>query len=156
MRAPGTIRARVNVRIETFDARTGEKRGEVWAHNRAVDVGLNLLRDYLYGDTPTHITHGAVGTDDTAPAAADTALGAEEFRDVIAARIKGDQSLTIQFVLSSQMANGVTLNEAGLFNDDTAGTMYARVVTDPVEKTSDISALYTWTLSFAPDLTEES
>jgi hypothetical protein len=140
---------KANVLVETFDVRTGEKLSESRHSNMAVDSGLNLLRDFLYGDGPTHITHGAVGTDTAATVAGDTALTTEVFRDVIAARVKGTQSLTLQFVLGSTHANGSTLTEAGLFNASSGGTMYARVVTSAVNKTALVSVLYTWTLSFA-------
>lgn len=149
MIANAPVIARANVRIETFDVATGAKLSEQRRSNMAVDAGLDLLRDLLFGDSPEVITHFAVGTDATATSASDTALGAEVFRDVIATKIKGSQEIAIQSVLGSTQANGNTLEEAGLFNDASAGTMYARVTISPVSKTALISVLITWTLSFA-------
>ena len=140
------VAASVNVHVEVFDAATGRRVRESWHHNRVVDVGLNKLRDVLYGDAGTQVTHGAVGTSNTPPAASDAGLEAEVFRDVVAQRAKGDKSLQVRFVLGSQHANGTTLREAGLFLSD--GTLYARVLPAAVAKTDSQSVLYTWTLSF--------
>ena len=142
------LAARVNVCVETVDARTGRLLSRSRRHNLVVDVGLDLLRDLVYGDAET-LTHGAVGTDATAPAAGDVALGAEVFRDQIAQRTKQSGALVIKFVLGSQQANGETLREAGLFNAASAGTMYARVTPEELAKTDAILVVYTWTLSWA-------
>lgn len=145
------VQARVNVRTEVFDVRTGALRARDHCHNLVVDAGLDQLRDYLYGVTAPALSHAAVGTDGTATAAADTALRAEVFRDVLAQRARSPQALTVRLVLGSQHANGATLREVGLFNDPTAGTLYARVTPAPVDKTDEISVVYTWTLAFEPD-----
>lgn len=145
MRTVSGLRVRVNVRVEVFDQATG-RRARAWhAHNLTVDVGLNLLRDLLYGDPPDPITACAVGTSGAAPAAGQTALLAEVFRGVLAQRTKSAKTLTIRFALSSQQANGVTIREAGLFT--TGGIMFARVTPEEYAKTVAQSVLYTWTIS---------
>jgi len=146
MRHEAPVSARVNVHVEVFDVATGRRVRESWHHNRVVDAGLNKLRDVLFGDAGIQITHGAVGTSDTPPAAGDAGLEAEVFRDVVAQRAKGDKALQVRFVLGSQHANGANLREAGLFLAD--GTLYARVLPAPVAKTDAQSVLFTWTLSF--------
>lgn len=152
MIVPVIVRARVNVHVQVYDIEKCQFVSESRHHNRAVDTGLDQIRDYLFGNTPVAITHGAVGTSNAAATGADVMLGAEVFRDVIAAKVKGNQSLTVQFVLGSTHANGQTLQEAGLFNHPSAGVMYARVVTAPVNKTDLLSVLYTWTLSWSADV----
>ena len=140
--------ARANVLVETRDARTGRLLSRNSRHNLVVSAGLDLLRDLVYGGAVT-MSHGAVGTDATAPAAGQVALGAEVFRDQISQRTKAAASLVIKFVVGSQQANSQTLREAGLFNAASGGTMYARVTPDPVSKTDAILVVYTWTLSWA-------
>jgi hypothetical protein len=142
-----TIRARVNVCVETADARTGRVLSRAWRHNLVVDAGLDLLRDLVYGDVGT-LTHGAVGTAVTAPAAGDVALGAEVFRDLISQRTKQTAGMLVKFVVGSQSGNGLIFREAGLFTAASGGTMYARVVTEEVAKTDAVLVIYTWTLSF--------
>ncbi len=147
MRLPAPVGARVNVCVETVDARTGRILRRSWRHNLVVDAGLALLRDLVFGGGTT-VSHGGVGTDNTAPAAGNVTLGAEVFRDVISQRTKVGASLTLKFVVGSQNANGSTLREAGLFNAGAAGTMYARVTPEEVVKTDAILVIYTWSLSW--------
>jgi hypothetical protein len=142
------VLARANVRIDQIDARTGRLLSRGRRHNLVVDAGLDLLRDLVYGDAAVP-SHGAVGTDNTAPAAGDVALGAEVFRDQISQRTKQAAGLVIKFVVGSQQANGLTLREAGLFNAASSGIMYARATPDQVVKSDAILVIYTWTLSFA-------
>jgi hypothetical protein len=148
-----TASARVNVCVETVDARTARVLHRSWRHNLVVDAGLALLRDVLAGDAAT-ISHGAVGTDGTAPAAADEALGGEVFRDLISQTSPQGggatpYGLVVKFVVGSQFANGNTLREAGLFNAASGGAMYARVIPEAIVKTDAILVIYTWTLTFA-------
>lgn len=147
MRITGSVATRVNVCVESVDARTGEVLARRWKHNLVVAAGLNILRDLIYGDGTT-LTHGAVGTDNTAAAAGDVALGSEAFRDVISQRTKGEGGLTLKFVVGSQSANGLTLREAGLFNAASGGSLYARVIPEAVEKTDAILVIYTWGITF--------
>lgn len=146
------VRAGVNVCLEVVDARSGRLRRRIRAHNRAVDVGLTMLRDLVYGDTVAAISHCAVGTDGTAPAAGDVALGAEVLRGDIIQRTKGTASLTLSYLLGSQDANGETLREWGLLNASTSGLLYARVTPEEVVKTVAVQVLCTWTLSWAADV----
>ncbi len=149
-RAP--IECRANVCVETVDARTGAVLTRTWRHNLVVEAGLLLLRDLLYGDGVA-LTHGAVGTDSTPPAAEDTELGSEVFRDLIATKTKlggapQEPGLSIRFIVGSQFANGHVLREAGLFNAAVAGSLYARVIPEAVTKTDAILVIYTWSVTF--------
>lgn len=141
------LEARANVLVETVDARTGRVLARERKHNLVTDAGLNLLRDLVHGDGVT-ISHGAVGTDATAPAAGDTTLAAETLRDLIAQRTKAAQELAVKFVVGSTQGNGTTLREAGLFNAASSGTLYARVTPTAVAKTDAILVIYTWTLGW--------
>jgi hypothetical protein len=142
------VLARANVCMEARDARTGRVVSRSWRHNLVMAAGLDLLRDIVYGGTET-LSHGAVGTDATAPAAGQVALGAQILRDLISQRTKQPAALTIKFVVGSQQANGSTLREAGLFNAAVGGSMYARATPDELVKTDAILVVYTWTLSFS-------
>ncbi|MDM7916446.1 MAG: hypothetical protein QUU85_14475, partial [Candidatus Eisenbacteria bacterium] len=117
MRIDSAARARANVCVETVDAPSGRLLRRSRRHNLVVDTGLALLRDIVAGEAPT-LSHGAVGTDGTAVAAANVALGVEVFRDLISqVTPQGGGStpygLVIKFVVGSQFANGNTLREAG-------------------------------------------
>jgi hypothetical protein len=149
-----TIDARVNVCVEIRDVRTGGLRRRTWKHNLVTTAGLRLVRDLLFGDGVT-ISHGAVGTEVTAPASNQTALGNEVYRDAISQRSKvegpiygTDAGLIVKFVVNSQSANGSTLREAGLFNAAAEGTMLARVTPEAIAMTEVILVIYTWGIGF--------
>ena len=119
------------------------------AHNLAVTAGRNLIRDFLNGDAVTGLTHFALGTDGTAVTAADTALGAEVFRDVFTQTTKDAAKLTVKYYLDSSSANGNTLREAALLNAASGGTMYARVaLPDAIVKTTSLAYTFTWDLTW--------
>lgn len=150
---PGApVRTIVNVRLDVMDVRSGRLRRRIQAHNRAVDVGLTMLRDHIYGDTVATVSHCAVGSDGTAPAAGDTALGTEVLRGELLQRTKGTASLTLTFLVGSQQANGETLREWGLLTAASGGLLYARVTPEEVVKTIAVQVLCTWTLSWAADV----
>lgn len=100
---------------------------------------LNDIRDNAKTRIGTVATHGAIGTDNTAPTAGDTALGAEVFRD---ARDEFDDSAqntaVVQLRVLTTEANGNTIAEAAFLNAATAGTMWNRNVITAITKTSDI------------------
>lgn len=143
------VMPRINVGIAEWDARTGALIGHQVQHNLAVTAGRNLIRDLLAGDAVAGLTHFALGTSGTAVQASDTALGVEVHRDIFTTTTKDSAKLTIEYFLSSVSANGYTLREAGLFNDGTAGSMYARVVlSNPIEKNASKSLTFTWELTW--------
>lgn len=134
---------RGQLRIEVKDAKTGKVLRDEIVANKIVTAGLNLVRDLLAGGNtaPTHI---AVGTDATAPVAGDTALGTEVFRNVITRRIPSANQITFQLFLGAGDANGNTLVEAGIFNQDTGGDMLSHVTYAAINKTAAVTATLTW------------
>lgn len=140
-----TLTGHLSVLVENLE--TGE-RWTLEQRNLVVTAGKNLLRDFLANDAPTGLTHIALGTDATTPAANDTALGTEVYRAVITSTTKNSEELVVRLYVGTGAANGNTLTEAGLFNDPSAGTMLARaLLSTSIVKTSSIAATFTWTLS---------
>lgn len=121
-------------------------------HNVTTSVGLTLLVDRLVNPdtTTTRLTHFAVGTSTAAPAASDTTLGAEVYRDQIT--YQGDVSTGLITILcyiptAFPSTQPVTLGEAGLFNASSSGTLFAHVLISPtVNKTTSISMTITWNI----------
>lgn len=100
---------------------------------------LNDIRDDVQDRLDTILTHGAVGTDDTAPAASDTTLGAEVERNARSSVDKStDNIIVASLEIASTEANGNTIQEAGWFNDATSGTMWLRTLVNDINKTSDV------------------
>jgi hypothetical protein len=148
------VMAKVNVKIQKENLATGNIRTEEY-HNLAVDVGLNLIRDFMNGDAVTGLNGGrfALGTSSTLEAPTDTALGMEVFRDQFTKITKLDKGLEIKYFLSSTSANGNAIAEAGLFGNGAtgtagSGTMYARVTFPAEDKTNAEAWTFTWTLTW--------
>jgi hypothetical protein len=146
------VKINVNVDIEKVNVFTGEKRMEHY-HNLTVDAGLNLLRDFIFGDAVTGLSHFAIGTGTTAEAAGDIALGVEVFRDVFTQKTKLAKGVQFQYFLNSTSANGSVISEGGLFGNGAtgvadSGTMYARVTMPADTKTNAEAWTFTWTVTW--------
>jgi hypothetical protein len=96
----------------------------------------------------------AWGTDTTAAAATDTALGSESSRKQVTKHTDGSTgAVTITTILTSNDANGVSIGEFGLFGGAAtgtadSGTMIARVVWSPAHAKSDQESIQVdWTLT---------
>lgn len=122
--------------------------------NLVVLSGRNWIRDFLYGDAVTGLTHMGVGTSTVAPST-DPDIG-EVFRKTFTDKVKANGQLTIDMFLSSGEANGNTLSAVGLFGNgatDTigSGTQYNKLIhtgAQAIEKTSSIAVTYTCDLYF--------
>jgi len=150
MELQDNIRVTGQLTIEVHDAETGGLLRKETVRNLVVAAGKNLIRDLLGGATAAYPTHFAVGTSSTAPAAGDTTLGVEVFRDQITQRVYSAAQLTVKFYLPTGYANGYTLAEAGIFNAASGGTMLSRTVYLPaIVKTSSITVTYTWNITIS-------
>jgi len=112
-----------------------------------VDAGLNALCGQAFdgsGSRPAVFNYVAIGTDGTAPSASQTALGAEVMR-VQGTYAKdanvGECSIDATFNIDNTYA----LNECGLFNASTGGTMYCRdtYTTKNVQNGDTVKVYYT-------------
>lgn len=128
--------------------------------NRIVQSGRRLVAE-LYagvaGTPPSQVSHMAVGTGSDAAADDQTTLGAERARNAVITPVYNkiiDDSVarinvTLQTVFDFAEANGTEpLREAGIFTAATDGTMYNRVVFDPVTKTDTFKLTLIWDIVF--------
>jgi hypothetical protein len=96
--------------------------------------------------TPTAMSHMAVGTDNTAAAAGDTALGTEVGRVSLSTTTVTDNE--VEYVATFGAGTGTgALVEAGILNDVTAGTLLCRTVFSVVNKGADDTLTITWTIT---------
>jgi len=90
--------------------------------NLIVNVGKYLVGDMLIDETgyDTGLTYCAIGSDNTAPAAADVTLTVEEARKAITSRTRllGVITLATFFTAGESTYN---IKEAGIFGHSTAG-----------------------------------
>ncbi len=130
--------------------RLGRQLSRETSHNLVTTAGLNLIRDAIYGDTIDGIGYMAVGTGTNAPAASDTTLQTEVFRDALTTKTKVSAGLETSYYLASTDANGNTLTEVGMFNAAAAGTLYARtLLATSIPKTAGIACTFEWNFAWA-------
>jgi hypothetical protein len=134
-----------NVLITARNVKTGKIIHQERQHNLIVLDGRNLIRDLLGGNTNNNLSHFAIGTNGISTADSMSALQSEIFRNTITRFDFENNKLIINYFLASNEANGNTIQEAGIFNAASGGTMYARVIQSAIEKNENISITYSWT-----------
>lgn len=135
--------------------------------NRIVKTGRKLVAEMFAGITagtlPTKVTHMAVGTDGTDPNDDQETLLAErsprkplsevQYSEFVenpgtAQEVKRWRT-SLTAVFEFEEANGTQpLREAAIFNAETGGVMYNRVVFDPVTKTNAFKLTLLWDIIF--------
>ena len=133
--------------------------------NRIVRTG-RLLVAQLFGGVsagtpPTQVSHIAVGTNGDTATDGQTALGAERARTAVTEVLYNDFEETtpegpvqrVRVRLSAEFdfgeANGPDpLREAGILTADAGGTMYNRVVFQPVTKSNTFQLSLLWEIIF--------
>lgn len=121
------------------------KNGEVIhkGKNLIVTAGKGLAADLLGGDSTAALSHIAIGTSNTAAAAGQTALqGSELAREAAVVTVTGAE---VELVATFAAGTGTgTIEEVGIFNDATTGTMFARYLTGTITKGASDSIQITW------------
>jgi hypothetical protein len=119
--------------------------------NRVVDEGLEHITQRLLS-TPGEdaMIRMAVGSNSTAAAAGDSALGTEEGRvGFDSVDVAGDRTIVYTSTFGTGVATA-TLTEAGLFNSTAASSsekMFARTTFGAVTKGGDDTMTITWTIT---------
>lgn len=135
----------VNVVVRGDD---GAVKQEFTVPNLVVDTGLDFIASRMKDTTDTAMSHMAVGTDNTAAEAADTALGTEIARVALATPTVTNNA--IAYVASYPAGTGTgALTEAGIFNDATTGDMLCRTVFAVINKGAADSMTVTWTVTIS-------
>jgi len=114
------------------------------------DVGFDALCDVTGNPTqPDNFDYIAIGTDNTAPAASQTALGNEVMRQQgTYSHTTGTKEFTV--TTTFDFAAAYSIWESGLFNAASGGTMLCRGVLDSaVNVESGDSLQVTWTITFS-------
>lgn len=119
--------------------------------NLVVTVGKTFIAASMLKttvNTPIAMTHMAVGTSSTAPAAGDTTLGAEVAgsRTALASATSSANVVTYTCTFGAGVGTGA-LVEAGIFNASSAGTMLCRTTFSVVNKGAADAMSITWTIT---------
>ena len=108
-----------------------------------VDTGINLIRDWIAGETVIAPSHGAVGTGATAVAAGDTTLGTEVFRDTLYGKSRPtSKQVRLTTQVTTAEGNGSTITEHGILNASSAGSLLCRHVHTGIAKDNTFELRY--------------
>lgn len=123
------------------------------SENLVVTAGLGYITSRMKDATATAMSHMAVGTGSTAAAAANTALVTESARVALTSTTQVTTTVTndaIQYVATFAAGTGTAgLQEAGIFNAASAGTMLARTTFAIINKGANDTLTITWKITFA-------
>jgi hypothetical protein len=163
MRESIDMGGRVTLRLTDRD---GQVVYELRNHNRIVRSGRLMVAQMFAGVesgvAPTRITHIGIGTSGTAPADSQVALEGERpprkpitspvYED-FTETVDGSPVTRVRVRVSTEYdfteGNGAEpLREAAIFTAETGGTMYNRVVFDPVTKSSAFKLTLFWEILF--------
>jgi len=140
----------------TITGTDGKVRDSWSVENLVTNAGFAQLA-LLAGDAAAvPFTYLAVGTSSTAPAVTDTALGAE-ITTIGLERVAGTVSRvttnvtddTYRVTTTWEATGSATVEEVGVFNDATTGTMLSRALTGAKALTSGETLTGTYTLAIA-------
>jgi hypothetical protein len=117
--------------------------GKSWVANR--------FKNTLGGFTiPGQMTHMAIGSSSTAAAVADTTLVTELSRLVLATAGGVVSGATVQYDCTWSAATAAfAIQEAGIFDAASAGTMLARTVFAVINKGTNDSVSISWTITIS-------
>lgn len=126
----------------------GEIKEEHEFKNLVVTVGKNFVASRMVGTAANVMSHMAIGSDSTAPAAGNTALGGELGRVALVSSSATANVVTYAATFPAGTGTGAVV-EAGIFNAGAAGTMLCRTTFAVVNKGADDAMSVTWTVTIS-------
>jgi hypothetical protein len=116
--------------------------------NLVVTAGKGFVASRMVGTSSAVMSHMAVGTNNTAPAAGDTALGTEVGRTTLSGSTPSGSQVTYSATFAAGTGTGA-LTEAAILNAGTGGTMLCRTTFSVVNKGASDTVSISWTVSVA-------
>ena len=132
----------------TLRDKNGDIKDSQEIRNLIVSDGLDLIASRLVGTSDGVMSHMAIGSDNTAAAAGDSALGTELGRVAITSGTASSNVVTYTATFGAGTGTGA-VKEAGLLNASSGGTLLCRTVFDVVNKAADDSLTVTWTVTIS-------
>jgi len=142
------IKMRGDVSIQLFDS-NGNVKDDRKIHNMVVTAGKEFIAASMLKTTtnsPAAMSHMAIGSDNTAAALANTALGTQLGRVSLASATVSGAVVTYTATFPAGTGTGAVV-EAGILNASSSGTMLCRTVFDVVNKGADDTMSITWTIT---------
>lgn len=117
-------------------------------NNLVVAVGKEVIAARLLGNTLAVMSHMAVGSDPTAAATGQTALGAELGRVTFDSTARAANVNTYISTFGAGVGTGA-LTEAAILNDASTGNMLCRTTFSVVNKAAADTVVITWNVTVA-------
>ena len=125
----------------------GEVVKEFEVPNLVVTTGKNYIASRMKDATATAMTHMAIGTSTSTPAAGDTALGTQTgARVVLSNTVVSTNTVTYTATFPAGTGTGA-ITEAGIFNAAELGTMLCRTTFPVVNKQVGDTIAITWVVT---------
>jgi len=116
--------------------------------NLVVTAGKGFVASRMIGTSAGVMTHMAVGTGTTNPAAGDTALETQVGSRKAFTTSSAVSGAVVTYVCAFSAGEGTgALTEAGIFNASSSGTMLCRTEFNVVNKGASDSMTITWTVT---------
>jgi len=143
-----TFKIKGDLRIILRDTITGEVKLDRLEKNLVVGAGKTFICSRMTSASDSVMSHMAVGTDATAAATGDTTLVAEVARVALTVAGGTPSGNTVQY--SATFGAGVgtgALQEAGILNAASSGTMLSRATYAVVNKGAADEMIINWTIT---------
>ena len=145
MQHSSALNAKGRLTIEQFD-KDGNLIHTDKTTNVVVSDGLDYITSRMKDATATAMSHMAVGSDNTAAASGDTALGSELGRVALTSTTVSSNTITYVGDFPAGTGTGAVV-EAGILNAASAGDLLCRTVFSVVNKAAADTLKITWTLT---------
>lgn len=145
MQHSSALNAKGRLTIEQFD-KDGNLIHTDKTTNVVVSDGLDYITSRMKDATATAMSHMAVGSDNTAAASGDTALGSELGRVALTSTTVSSNTITYVGDFPAGTGTGAVV-EAGVLNAASAGDLLCRTVFSVVNKAAADTLKITWTLT---------
>lgn len=131
--------------VKLFD-KNGQVKEERVIPNLVVTTGKGFIASRMVGTSANVMSHMAIGSSNTAPAAGDTALGGELGRVALTSGTAAGAVTTYVATFPAGTGTGAVV-EAGIFNASSSGTMLCRTTFSVVNKGADDAMSITWAIT---------
>jgi hypothetical protein len=124
----------------------GEIVKEFEVPNLVVTTGKNYIASRMKDTAATAMTHMAIGTSTSTPAAGDTTLGTETGRVTLSNTVVSTNTVTYTATFPAGTGSGA-ITEAGILNASSSGTLLCRTTFPVVNKQVGDTIAITWVVT---------
>ena len=139
-------------RLRIDHVRNGEYLNQIDKTNTIMDVGKSAVVSMIGSDISSAVAFDfvSIGTSGIAAAATQTILGSEQVRVLTTAsqQTSGTTGDTARFIGSFGISGTLAIQEAGIFNAASAGSMLARTTFSALNVVSGDAINATWDVTF--------